>query len=64
MSRIIARILEDVTWLDELSSVMTIFFILLFVFVVYGVLKMKKSEAEDYKRIPLTDDDSDNYSNK
>lgn len=63
MSKIVARILENVTWLDELSSVLTVFFILLFVFVVYGVLRMKKSEAEEYKRIPLNDE-TDNVSNQ
>ncbi len=57
MSKILARILENVSWLDELSSVLTVFFILLFIIIVIGVLRMKKEEVEEYKRMPLNEND-------
>lgn len=59
MSKIVARLLENVTWLDELSSVLTVFFVLLFTVIVISVLRWKKEQVEEYKNLPLTDDDSD-----
>ena len=59
MSKIVARLLENITWLDELSSVLTVFFVLLFTVIVIGVLRWKKEQVEEYKNLPLTDDDSD-----
>ncbi len=58
MSKIVARLLENVTWLDELSGVTTVFFLLLFIAIVVSVLRMKKSEVNEYKNIPLNDNDS------
>ncbi len=58
MSKIVAKLLENVTWLDELSGVTTVFFLLLFIAIVVGVLRMKKSEVNEYKNIPLNDNDS------
>ena len=58
MSKIVTRLLENVTWLDELSSVTTVFFLLLFIALVVGVLRMKKSEVDEYKNIPLDDNNS------
>ena len=55
MSKIVTRLLENVTWLDELSSVATIIFLLLFIAIVVGVLRMKKSEVDEYKNLPLDD---------
>lgn len=63
MSKIIARILENVTWLDELSAILTVFFILLFIFIVVSVLRLKKDEVDEYKRIPLNENDNDQNSN-
>ena len=48
MSKIVARLLENVTWLDELSGITTVFFLLLFIAIVVGVLRMKKSEVNDF----------------
>lgn len=59
MSKIVAKLLENITWLDELSSVLTVFFVLLFTVIVIGVLRWKKEQVEEYKHLPLTDDDSD-----
>lgn len=58
MSKIVTRLLENVTWLDELSSVTTVFFLLLFIALVVGVLRMKKSKVDEYKNIPLDDNNS------
>lgn len=63
MSKIIARILENVTWLDELSAILTVFFILLFIFIVVSVLRLRKDEVEEFKRIPLNDNEHEQISN-
>lgn len=59
MSKIVARILEHVGWLDDLSVILTIFFIVLFIILVISVLRMKREKVEEYKRLPLDDDGSD-----
>lgn len=59
MSKIVARLLEDITWLDELSSVLTVFFVILFIVIVVGVLRWKKEQVEEYKNLPLSDNDTD-----
>lgn len=51
--------MENVTWLDELSGFTTIFFIVFFILIVVGVLRMKKEEVEEYKNIPLEGNDTD-----
>ena len=58
MSNIVARLLENVTWLDELSGITTIFFLLLFIAIVVGVLRMKKSVVDECKNLPLDDNNS------
>ena len=59
MSKIVTRLLENITWLDELSSVLTVFFILIFIVIVVGVLRWKKEQVEEYKNLPLSDDETD-----
>ena len=55
MSKIVTRLLENVTWLDELFGVTTVIFLLLFIAIVVGVLRMKKSEVDECKNLPLDD---------
>jgi len=59
MSKIVARLMENVPWLDEISSITTVFFILLFVAIVIGVFRMKKDKVKEYKNYPLNGNDSD-----
>jgi len=59
MSKIVSRLLEDITWLDELSSVLTVFFVILFIVIVVGVMRWKKEQVEEYKNLPLSDNDTD-----
>jgi len=59
MSKIVKNLLENVAWLDELSSVLTVFFVLLFIVIVVGVMRWKKEQVEEYKNIPLSDNESD-----
>jgi len=61
MSKIVSRLLENVTWLDELSSVTTIFFLLLFIALVVSVLRMKKSTVDELKNLPLDDNNSNEF---
>ncbi|OQX80764.1 MAG: hypothetical protein B6D61_01610 [Bacteroidetes bacterium 4484_249] len=58
MSKIAYEIAKNIPWLDEVSSVNTIIFSVLFVAIVIGILRMKKSDVEEYKRLPLEDDES------
>ena len=58
MSKIVSRLLENVTWLDELSSITTILFFLLFIALIVGVLRMKKSTVDELKNLPLDDNNS------
>lgn len=59
MSKIVSRLLEDITWLDELSSILTVFFVILFIVIVVRVLMWSKEQVEEYKNIPLSDNDTD-----
>lgn len=59
MSKIVARLMENAAWLDEMSSITTVFFILLFVAIVIGVLRMKKDKVKEYEKYPLNGNDSD-----
>ena len=59
MSKIVSRILENVGWLHDLSGILTVFFILFFIVIVVRVLKWKKEQVEEYKNLPLSDDDPD-----
>lgn len=55
MSKIIKNILQDVTWLQDLSTILTVFFVVMFIALVVGVLRWKKEKVEEYKNIPLSD---------
>jgi cbb3-type cytochrome oxidase subunit 3 len=59
MSKIVKQLLENVSWLDELSSIMTVFFVLIFTILVIQVLRLKKEKVDEFKQIPLSDEDSD-----
>lgn len=62
MSKIVKRLLEDVPWLDELSSALTVFFIMIFIVIVVRVLRWKKEQVNEFKNLPLTDNDPENNS--
>ena len=59
MSKIVGKLLEDVTWLQDLSGFLTLFFLALFIVLVVRVFRWKKEKVEEYKNLPLTDNDSD-----
>jgi cbb3-type cytochrome oxidase subunit 3 len=59
MSKIVKQLLENVSWLDELSSIMTVFFVLIFTILVIQVLRLKKEKVDEFKQIPFSDDDTD-----
>ncbi len=59
MSKIVSRLLENVTWLQELSGILTVFFIIIFIIVVVRVLRWKKEKVNQYKKMPLDDNGSD-----
>ncbi|MCB0805569.1 MAG: cbb3-type cytochrome c oxidase subunit 3 [Bacteroidales bacterium] len=60
MSKIVHTLLENVAWLHDLSGILTLFFTLIFVVVIIRVLRWKKEDVEEYKRLPLTDNESEN----
>ena len=51
--------MENAAWLDEMSSITTVFFILFFVAIVIGVMRMKKDKVKGYKNYPLNGKDPD-----
>ncbi len=53
MSKIAYELARNIPWLDEVSSINTIIFTLLFIAIVIGILRMKKSKVDEYKRFPL-----------
>jgi len=60
MSKIVSRLLENVGWLQDLSGILTVFFLVIFIIMVFRVLNWEKEQVEEYKNMPLNDDDSDN----
>ena len=63
MSKIAAELLEKVPWLTNISTINTVIFFILLVIIVVGVLRMKKEDIDEYKNIPLNDDDENNSKN-
>lgn len=63
MSKIVAGLLDHITWLDELSAVLTVFFALFFIVIIVRVLRWKKEDVEEYKNLPLSEDDPDELKN-
>lgn len=59
MSKIISQLLEEFRYAQEVSALTTVFFVIIFGIIVYRALKLKKSEVEEYKRIPLDDDSNE-----
>jgi hypothetical protein len=59
MSKIVGRLLENVTWLQDLAGVLTVFFLMLFVVIVIRVIKLKKEQVDEYKNLPLSNDKTD-----
>ena len=58
MSKIAYELARNIPWLDEVSSINTVIFTLLFIAIVIGILRMKKAKVEEYKRLPLEDDEN------
>jgi len=56
MSKLVGKLLENVGWLHNVSNILTLFFILMFILLVIGVLRMKKEDVDSYKNLPLSDE--------
>ncbi len=59
MSKIVGKLLEDVAWLQDLSGFLTLFFLAIFIVIIVRVLTLKKEQVEEYKNMPLSDEDAD-----
>ena len=59
MSKIVSQLLDGNTWVGGVSTINTVIFTLLFVVIIIGVLRMKKNDVDEYKNLPLNDDDTD-----
>ena len=64
MSKIVHTLLENVSWLHDLSGILTLFFTFIFVVMIIRVIRWKKEDVEEYKNMPLTDGESDNQEKK
>lgn len=58
MSKIVAKLIENYSWIDEISSINTVIFTLLFIVIIIGVLRLKKKDVDHYKNIPLNEDEN------
>ena len=56
MGKFIRSILDTNDWMNTIASFNTVFFSVLFLLIVIGVLRMKKKDVEKYKNFPLDDD--------
>ena len=56
MSKLVGKLLENVGWLHNLSSILTVFFILMFILLIIGVVRMKKEDIDEVKNLPLSDE--------
>jgi cbb3-type cytochrome oxidase subunit 3 len=59
MSKIVSQLMEGYSWISGISTINTILFTLLFAAIIIGVLRMKKSDVEEYKNMPLENNDTD-----
>ena len=56
MGKFIRSIVDTQDWMNNIAIINTVVFSLLFAFLIYGILKMKKKDIEEYKNFPLEDD--------
>ncbi|MCB2220346.1 MAG: CcoQ/FixQ family Cbb3-type cytochrome c oxidase assembly chaperone [Bacteroidetes bacterium] len=59
MSKMVGKLLEDVAWLQNLSGFLTLFFFMIFIVIIVRVLSWKKEQVEEFKNMPLTDEEPD-----
>jgi uncharacterized membrane protein YozB (DUF420 family) len=55
MGKLIRSITEIQEWANDVASLNTLIFSALFIFIIIGVLRMKKEDVEKYKNFPLDD---------
>ena len=60
MSKIAYELAKNVPWLDEVSTINTVFFFIMFVLIIIGIMRMKKKDVDMYKNMPLDDGDEKN----
>lgn len=59
MSKIVSQLMEGYSWINGVSTINTILFTLFFAAIIIGVLRMKKSDVEKFKNMPLENNDTD-----
>lgn len=64
MSKIAYEFAKNVPWLDEISTINTVFFFIMLVLIIIGVLRMKKKDVDEYKNMPLDDGNEQKSVNK
>lgn len=57
MSKIAYELSKNIPWLDDVSTINTVFFFIMFVLIIIGIMRMKKKDVNTYKNMPLDDGD-------
>ena len=55
MSKIAYEFAKNVPWLDEVSTINTVFFFIMLIIIIVAILRMKKKDVDEYKNMPLDD---------
>jgi len=55
MGKLIRSITEIQEWANDVASLNTLIFSALFIFIIIGVIRMKKEDVEKFKNFPLDD---------
>jgi cbb3-type cytochrome oxidase subunit 3 len=63
MSKIAYEFAKNIPWLDEVSTINTVFFFIMLIVIIIGVLRMKKKDVDEYKNMPLDDGNEKNTVN-
>lgn len=63
MSKIALEFAKNISWLDEVSTFNTVFFSIMLIAIIIGILRMKKKDVDEYKNMPLEDGNKQNSVN-
>ena len=63
MSKIAYELAQNVPWLDKVSTFNTVFFFIMLILIIIGILRMKKKDVDEFKNMPLDDGNEQNTVN-
>jgi len=60
MSGLLSQLTEDIQWAQDIAVLTTVFLALVFGYIVIMTLRLTRKQAEEFKNIPLDDDNGNN----